>query len=57
MLSKGWSISFICKHKQPIFLSQPKITGNISFRAACVILQNGGHEGMWAPPIGSREIY
>ena len=49
-LSKGWSVSFICKHKQAIFLTQPKMSGNISFCAACVILQNGGQEGMWARP-------
>ena len=50
-LSKGWSVSFIWKHKQPIFLSQHKMTGNVSFCATCIILQKGGQEEMWAPPI------
>ena len=31
---------------EPIFLSQPKMKGNISFCAACVILQKGGRERM-----------
>ena len=42
---------------QPIFLSQPKMTGNIYFCAACLKLQKDGQEGMWAPPIGVKRIY